>query len=205
MTRGHRLDDSPLDCLIVGAGPAGMTAALYLGRFHRRIRIIDAGASRTLWITKAHDVPGHVDGISAADMLKLRREQLRNTTCKWSLARLSGYPARQNTFTCACAAASRTAASVAAVCCWPPARCWMAIATTNATSSIELAAARPRATLATGMGALADDNLALQVDAHGLTSVPGLYAVGDVLSALDQKAVAMGHGVTTATAIHNSL
>ena len=81
----------------------------------------------------------------------------------------------------------------------------MAIATTNATSSIELAAARPGATLATGMGALADDNLALQVDAHGLTSAPGLYAAGDVVSALDQIAMAKGHGATTAAAIHDSL
>ena len=63
----------------------------------------------------------------------------------------------------------------------------------------------PRATLATEMGALADDKGALQVDAHGLTSVPGLYAAGDVVSALDQIAMAKGHGATTAAAIHDSL
>ena len=33
----------PLDCLIIGAGPAGLTAAIYLARFHLKIGIIEAG------------------------------------------------------------------------------------------------------------------------------------------------------------------
>ena len=35
-----------MECLVVGAGPAGLTAAIYLGRFRRRVRVIDGGASR---------------------------------------------------------------------------------------------------------------------------------------------------------------
>src|SRR3546814_979459 len=38
---------APLDCLVVGAGPAGLTAAIYLARFHLRIAIVDAGNSRS--------------------------------------------------------------------------------------------------------------------------------------------------------------
>lgn len=33
------------DCLIVGAGPAGLTAAIYLARFNLSISIVDDGAS----------------------------------------------------------------------------------------------------------------------------------------------------------------
>ncbi|SNS87210.1 hypothetical protein SAMN06265795_10856 [Noviherbaspirillum humi] len=37
------------------------------------------------------------------------------------------------------------------------------------------------------------------------TSVPGLYAAGDVVSGLNQIAVATGQAAIAATAIHNSL
>ena len=35
-----------VDCCIVGGGPAGMTAAIFLARFRRRICLIDSGESR---------------------------------------------------------------------------------------------------------------------------------------------------------------
>ena len=40
--------EQAFDCIIVGAGAAGLTAAIYLARFRRRIKLIDAGASRML-------------------------------------------------------------------------------------------------------------------------------------------------------------
>ncbi|TGP86020.1 FAD-binding protein, partial [Mesorhizobium sp. M8A.F.Ca.ET.213.01.1.1] len=38
------------DCLIIGGGPAGLAAATYLGRFRRRVMVVDAGESRARWI-----------------------------------------------------------------------------------------------------------------------------------------------------------
>lgn len=59
--------------------------------------------------------------------------------------------------------------------------------------------------LATGVGAQTDEAGNLVVDANQMTSVRGLYAVGDVVSEINQIAVGFGHAAIAATAIHNSL
>ena len=41
-----------VDCLIVGGGPTGLTAATYLGRFRRSVLLIDAGESRLKRVPK---------------------------------------------------------------------------------------------------------------------------------------------------------
>lgn len=61
--------DELLDCVIIGAGAAGLTAATYLARFRRRIAVIDGGASRLLSIPTSHNYPGFVDGIHGTDLL----------------------------------------------------------------------------------------------------------------------------------------
>ena len=66
-----------LDCLIVGGGPAGITAAIYLARFHLRVRVVDAGNSRMLWIPCTHNHAGYPDGISGEDLLAAMVEQAR--------------------------------------------------------------------------------------------------------------------------------
>ncbi len=35
------------DCIIAGAGPGGLQAAIYLGRYNRSVLIIDRGGGRT--------------------------------------------------------------------------------------------------------------------------------------------------------------
>ena len=62
-----------------------------------------------------------------------------------------------------------------------------------------------QSTLATALGARVDDNGELLVDDKQQTSVDGLYAIGDVVSALNQISVAVGHAAIAATAIHNRL
>ena len=63
------------ECLIIGGGPAGLTAAIYLGRFRRKVLVVDAGDSRALSIPSSHNYPGFADGISGKDLLRVLREQ----------------------------------------------------------------------------------------------------------------------------------
>jgi len=57
------------DCLVVGAGPGGLSAALYLARFRRRVLVIHDGTSRTLRIAKTHNVPGFPDGVAGPELI----------------------------------------------------------------------------------------------------------------------------------------
>jgi thioredoxin reductase (NADPH) len=69
-------DDPTLDCLIVGAGPAGLTVALYLARFRRRIAVVDAGAPRAAWIPESHNIPFFAEGISGPAILARQRDHV---------------------------------------------------------------------------------------------------------------------------------
>ena len=64
---------------------------------------------------------------------------------------------------------------------------------------------RYRSGLAMALGAETDDMGALLIDCHSQTTVPGLYAAGDVTQGLNQIVVAMGQAAKAATRIHNSL
>ena len=66
-----------LDCLVIGGGPAGLTASIYLGRFRRRVTVIDKGWSRAEWITLSHNLPGFPNGIAGPALLEAMRGQAR--------------------------------------------------------------------------------------------------------------------------------
>jgi thioredoxin reductase (NADPH) len=68
-------DDDILDCLVIGGGAAGLTAAVYLGRYKRRACILDAGGSRLQWIPRTRNVPGFPDGIEGPELLARLRQQ----------------------------------------------------------------------------------------------------------------------------------
>jgi thioredoxin reductase (NADPH) len=66
-----------LDALVIGGGPAGLTAGIYLGRFKRSYVIVDGGDSRLGWIPTSHNHPGFPDGVVGLELLERMREQSR--------------------------------------------------------------------------------------------------------------------------------
>jgi len=66
------------DCIIIGAGPAGLTAAIYLSRYHLSIRLFDSGDSRAALIPCTRNHAGFPGGISGKDLLDRMREQARD-------------------------------------------------------------------------------------------------------------------------------
>ena len=64
-----------IDCLVIGAGPAGLTAAIYLARFNRSVVVADGGASRASLIPVSHNYPGFPAGVTGGQLLSRLREQ----------------------------------------------------------------------------------------------------------------------------------
>ncbi|MGH8076556.1 MAG: NAD(P)/FAD-dependent oxidoreductase [Lysobacter sp.] len=295
------MSDEPLDCLIIGAGPAGLTAATYLVRFHRRVAVVDAGHSRARWIPTSHNCPGFPFGIAGPALLAKLREQAEGygaritTSCIETLQRdadafvatdaaghewrachvllatgiVDRLPEMEALEECVaagkvrlCAVCDGYEASDERIAVYGPAdaairhglflrtfprsvtairsepgepgpinaqlaeaariallpmptrlnRCEEVCEVTLDDGSVRrfdtlypVLGAEAQAHLATGMGARVDDTGALRVDAAMQTTVDGLYAIGDVVSALNQISVAVGHAAIAASAIHNRL
>jgi thioredoxin reductase (NADPH) len=288
------------DCLIIGAGPAGLTAANYLARFRRNIVLVDAGTSRARWIPTSHNCPGFPSGVGGNELLARLRAQTETYGVQAVPARIDSLRRENDTFIAgagdatwqarlvilACgvvdklpeidgaeAAIDTGAVRLCAICDGYEARderigvygpaneavghavflrtfsrsVTLVPSNDEAMSAGKLAQARdagvtvlPRpaamridagrcvATLANGerhafdtlypvlgsdaqtalalaLGARCDDNGELVTDREQQTSVDGLYACGDMVSALNQISVAVGHAAIAATAVHNRL
>lgn len=63
------------DCVIVGGGAAGLCAGTYLGRFRRRVLIVDANASRMRRIPLIRNLPGWPDGVRGEHLHALLSRQ----------------------------------------------------------------------------------------------------------------------------------
>jgi len=289
------------DCAIIGAGPGGLTAAIYLRRFHREVVVLDAGNSRTRWIPTSHNCPGFPSGVSGDGFMRRLREQAAaydtrvESTCvnaarrsregfafgdeagTWWRARTAiiaaGIVDRMpdgdwvpKAIGCGalrlCAVCDAYEASGRSIAVYGPARSSLdhaiflrtyspvvtlvpsndevltpddhlrlqhaGVAVTATASSVDFDGARCVFSFMDGsrtsfdvvypyLGAKAQSDLAIQlharvddageliVDRTQMTCVPGLYAIGDVVSALNQIAVALGHAAVAASAIHGRL
>jgi thioredoxin reductase (NADPH) len=68
-------DSACHEIIVVGGGPAGLAAALYLGRYRRQPLVIDSGESRARWIPTSHNIPGFPAGIGGGAFLERLRAQ----------------------------------------------------------------------------------------------------------------------------------
>ena len=85
------------DAIIVGGGPAGLTAAIYLGRFHRKVLVVDSGQSRAWRIPKTHNHPGFPDGIEGPlliDRIKAQAEKYGATFRSGAVTAIARAPDR---------------------------------------------------------------------------------------------------------------
>ncbi len=289
-----------LDCLIVGGGPAGLTAATYLARFHRAFVVVDAGKSRARWIPESHNCPGFPFGVAGPALLAKLRTQADTYGAQIEHARIANLERDGEAFVATSddgrrwrarhvllatgivdvmpamhgleAGIERHAVRLCAVCdgyeasderiavlapvdeairhalflrtfsrhvtairsepgapsaeCARLAREAGVVLLDVATSlrcdenqcEVEIGdvvhhfdtlypvlGSNAQSVLAVALGAVVDHNQELLVDAHMQTNVPGLYAIGDVVSALNQISVAVGHAAIAAAAIHNRL
>ncbi len=64
------------EVLIIGGGPAGLSAALYLARYDRRVALFDAGQGRSTWHQVNHNYLGFPGGVPARRLRELGHQQL---------------------------------------------------------------------------------------------------------------------------------
>ena len=67
--------DVILDVIIIGAGPAGLNAALVLGRCHRQTLVLDSGQPRNAAVTAMWGFLSR-DGVAPHELLRIGRAQL---------------------------------------------------------------------------------------------------------------------------------
>ncbi len=97
---------SQVDVAIIGGGPAGLAAALALGRACRRVVLFDAGLPRNAAATHVHNFVTR-DGTPPADLRRLGREQLAPySTVETQNARVTAIDGERDAFTVTTSAGS---------------------------------------------------------------------------------------------------
>ncbi|GLR57392.1 thioredoxin-disulfide reductase [Rhizobium indigoferae] len=62
-------EDEVKDCLVIGGGPAGLTAAIYLARYHLSVTVFHDNSSRASIIPMSHNHAGFPCGVSGTELL----------------------------------------------------------------------------------------------------------------------------------------
>jgi len=76
------------DALILGGGPAGLSAAVYLGRFTRSVLVLDAGAGRSSFSQVNENYLGFPDGVTTRELRQLGRKQAERFGVEFKEARV---------------------------------------------------------------------------------------------------------------------
>jgi thioredoxin reductase (NADPH) len=90
-----------LDCLVIGGGPAGLLAAVYLGRYRRSVQVIDAGESRAAKIPESHNYPGFF-GIAGPELLRRLKTQAGQYGAELVSGRVTSLRKEGETFVATC-------------------------------------------------------------------------------------------------------
>lgn len=77
------------DCVVIGGGPAGLTAAIYLARFHLTVIVLDHGQGRAASIPITHNHAGYPEGIAGRDLVRQMRLQAERYGAKFRVAEVT--------------------------------------------------------------------------------------------------------------------
>ena len=87
MTDPELNEQPPFDAVIVGGGPAGLTCAIFLGRYLRRVLVIDDGRPRNYATRAIHGFLGH-HGIAPGELLERGRAEAQESGVDLMAARV---------------------------------------------------------------------------------------------------------------------
>ncbi|MGG4489892.1 NAD(P)/FAD-dependent oxidoreductase [Metabacillus idriensis] len=80
----------PYECIIIGAGIAGLQAAIQLGRYNRRVLVIDSGTGRSTLCRSYHNLLGWPDGVSGQTLRELGKVQAERSGIQFLNDRVTG-------------------------------------------------------------------------------------------------------------------
>jgi thioredoxin reductase (NADPH) len=75
--------DKEYDVVVVGGGPAGLTAALYTTRLGLDTALVDRGGGRAAMMQDTHNVIGVPESVSGPEFLQTAREQVEGYGADW--------------------------------------------------------------------------------------------------------------------------
>ncbi|MFC1807448.1 thioredoxin-disulfide reductase [Candidatus Omnitrophota bacterium] len=88
MTRAHNGEQSVYDVIIIGAGPSGLTAAIYTSRARLKTLVLDNSQviSQAAYAYRIENYPGFPDGISGMELVSRFRKQASEVGAEFATA-----------------------------------------------------------------------------------------------------------------------